>query len=372
MDGASYPARYIDPELPLVDLNHRSIGDEEAIQLADELEENTTLVCLHLRGNHIGPKGAAEIGRALRRNTKLKRLSLAGNALGDEGAIQIALSLIENQSLTHLDVERNEIGDRGVEELCIVLRPDAALTELVLKRNSFGPFGTEKLADVLGANPSLTTLDLSGNKIGEQGVMKLAASLERNSTLRELSLEDVDLSDAGASKIAQSLESNMALAKLNLGHVRLAPESVSSIVARGNRGRKISISETLAGDVGTGLERGKAEFRAGACLQDQGHRVDRRPQVLRTVEGGQPVSLKSFPRRECPVQVTAASVQACTKNFSTEIGRGGFGVLYRGSDEETEFAVKIPHPHMDLDPNRMRDSFRREIEAGAKVTVRTN
>ncbi|KAI9029516.1 kinase-like domain-containing protein [Hyaloraphidium curvatum] len=137
-----------------------SLGDMEAIALAEALKEHASITALKLRNNSIGDDGVRALAEALKGNSALDTLDLSNNHIGNEGARALAEALKANLALTNLDLHRNSIGDDGARALAEMLKWNTVLRELQLWNNSIGDEGARALLSAVELNPFLTNLDL--------------------------------------------------------------------------------------------------------------------------------------------------------------------------------------------------------------------
>jgi len=103
------------PSLQELRLPPNSLGDFEAMVIADVLKVNTSLELLDLSSNNIAFIGAVKIGEALSVNTGLRCLALSANKIGESGAMAIAEGLKNNSTLDTLLLNENNIGNDGAK-----------------------------------------------------------------------------------------------------------------------------------------------------------------------------------------------------------------------------------------------------------------
>ncbi|CAF1241014.1 unnamed protein product [Rotaria sordida] len=132
-------------------------------QLANALNNNTTLTMLNLYSNQINEEGAQNLAQALQNNT-VKQC----NQIGVKGAQYMAQVIQNNTTLTTLNLAFNKIQDEG------------SLTKLNLGLNDMTAQGAQHLFQALKNNTTLTTLDLTGNNILTEGAQYLAQALQNN------------------------------------------------------------------------------------------------------------------------------------------------------------------------------------------------
>ena len=106
-------------------------GDEEIIDLADQLHGNSALTALSLSSNKVTDEGAIAIAEALRNNEVLSDVNLLGNMVSDKGAFALAESLSENAYCTNLNLEHNLVTNEGARALIDVLKSNASALEIL-------------------------------------------------------------------------------------------------------------------------------------------------------------------------------------------------------------------------------------------------
>lgn len=123
-----------------LDMNRKGLTDEDGVQLAGMISNNSNLQKLECEGNNLGVKTAEELGKALRTNKSLRCLNLESNNLTSNGSEQ-----------------------KGIIELAKGLRANNTLRVLMLCKNGINEQAGEFLAEAVENNESLTIVDLSGN-----------------------------------------------------------------------------------------------------------------------------------------------------------------------------------------------------------------
>jgi len=167
--------------LAKLDLNYNSIGDDGAKQVAQLIQDGSSLTFLDLVKNSIQAPGVQALAEALGKNRSLKALHLGMNQIGDEGLMHLAGALTTNETLLTLDIEVNQIGAKGVEELAVVLTDfNRTLTAINLQDNQIGDEGAVALAKVLEHSETLGMLDIRTNQITGFGCGAVAAALSKS------------------------------------------------------------------------------------------------------------------------------------------------------------------------------------------------
>eukprot|EP01012_Entosiphon_sulcatum_P064410 TRINITY_DN93226_c0_g1_i1.p1 TRINITY_DN93226_c0_g1~~TRINITY_DN93226_c0_g1_i1.p1 ORF type:complete len:1811 (-),score=349.29 TRINITY_DN93226_c0_g1_i1:23-5455(-) len=221
-------------------LSNTGVTDEPALELAEMLTINETIVELDLRDNQIVKAGAA-FARAFHTNTALQDLFLEGNRipdmllreiqqgrmlnaepklvrkyvpllhrqadikdldlsfdphkhdmpLNDNSAAMLATALRENFACTSLNLADNEIGITGLRHIRDMLRINThTLRHLNISRNrDLGPEAAEILVRVLEFHKALTSIDISYNYIGEEGARFFLDQVKNSTKLKRLNVE---------------------------------------------------------------------------------------------------------------------------------------------------------------------------------------
>jgi Ran GTPase-activating protein (RanGAP) involved in mRNA processing and transport len=134
--------------------------------------------------HEIGDEGTEEIAEFLENDSTVLELNLNENGIGDSGALCLSDVLYVNSTLKILKLSNNVIGDAGVQALAQALHSNCTLQVLDLRQNQINDVGAKALAEALCHNSSLECLNLSGNEgIGEDGVCHLVQALTRNESI---------------------------------------------------------------------------------------------------------------------------------------------------------------------------------------------
>lgn len=107
----------------------KPFGDDEIIDLADQLHGNTALTALSISSNMMSDESTIAIAEALRENEALADLNLQANQIGDAGAIALADVLAENEVFLTLNIEHNLLTDEGARALLAALNSNASAFE---------------------------------------------------------------------------------------------------------------------------------------------------------------------------------------------------------------------------------------------------
>lgn len=182
------------------------------------LNKNNSITELYLGGNRIEKNGITFIANNLKQNMNLKKLhlySINDTIMGYNGAIEIADALITNTTLIELDIGGNNIGIIGAIVIANALEKNKTLMDLYLYKNSITDDGAIALADALEYNTSLNLLDITENTISNYLVDKLnnfaKGKIELNIDVNEWEVEEMTLPN----KLVQINDFNKYLLILN-------------------------------------------------------------------------------------------------------------------------------------------------------------
>ena len=132
----NYPEMLVEPNT-IRDL--RNITDEGVEELAECLQENTTVEELDLSCTGIGDTAAEALAQMLNSNTSLKWLNLSSNKIGDAGARVLAEAFYNNSTLKNLDLRCNVgIGEEGVSHLIQALTVNESIGVVAGRGNCTG------------------------------------------------------------------------------------------------------------------------------------------------------------------------------------------------------------------------------------------
>ena len=278
-----------DPSATTLNLTNQSLGNREALALAEALKYNSHLSALNLPMNHIGDQGAIALADALKNNTTLAILNLWNNQIGPEGVGALANALAENHTLLHLDIERDQIHScippqlkvnvnkllernrqmvhpskiiRKEDTFTIQLRGDRSQTPqhpttttsasgdqlltpkverllesltdttdpcVNLSEKHIDDQEILAIAEALANNTTLTTLLLNNNEITDTGAIALAEVLLLNQTLQTLSIKKNKIQKDGAMAFANALQENQTLYELNLDENPIGNEGFKAL-----------------------------------------------------------------------------------------------------------------------------------------------
>jgi len=132
--------------------------------LSAALEDNRALRKLDLSENNIGDAGVSVLAGALQKNTGLRRLDLSGNDEIDcKGAVDMANALKKNRSLVNLNLSHSQVGDEAAKAFGSMFAQNSTLQTLNLSCCLIHGEGAEALLSGLEKNSTLQTLNLEDN-----------------------------------------------------------------------------------------------------------------------------------------------------------------------------------------------------------------
>lgn len=189
------------------------------------LEENTTIIHLHLDRNCFDDRGVKALVSAMAVNDTVQHLTVEGNNVGADVLEELSYAIMMNnqplplkksmgvltsddpncQVLDYSDGQDGPGGrrfdDNAVRIFCTTLLTHTHVHTINLSRNNITDEGAEFIADVLKINPHITSLNLANNLIGEKGGRALCAALRSNHTLAVLKLATEPAGTSGGNSI---------------------------------------------------------------------------------------------------------------------------------------------------------------------------
>jgi Ran GTPase-activating protein (RanGAP) involved in mRNA processing and transport len=154
----------INKQCRILDLGHNEIKSPGILQLAESLQNNTTLKVLSLHQNSLSEMSILYLVEKLSlNNSVLKWLDLESTNLTDTSAEYLSIMLIKNKSLTGLWLSSNQIGYHGIKMLTSALiHYNTTLKYLDLENNpSINDSSFDCLMDMIQQNRSLKKLHLN-------------------------------------------------------------------------------------------------------------------------------------------------------------------------------------------------------------------
>ena len=123
-------------------MTRAGVGDDEGLEIAKILYNNTTLRKLELEGNNLGTKTAKELAKALKYNKTLQFLDLESNALCAEGddckdMIDMLRSIEENKTLLSLNLGNNKLEVAIGTQIRRMLEKNHTIIDLEIGFNNF-------------------------------------------------------------------------------------------------------------------------------------------------------------------------------------------------------------------------------------------
>eukprot|EP00929_Paragymnodinium_shiwhaense_P048909 TRINITY_DN24687_c0_g1_i1.p1 TRINITY_DN24687_c0_g1~~TRINITY_DN24687_c0_g1_i1.p1 ORF type:complete len:414 (-),score=91.83 TRINITY_DN24687_c0_g1_i1:296-1465(-) len=165
-----------DQSLETLNIRSNRLGDAAAKALA-RLVWHPTLRILNLKSNAIGYEGACELANMLEDTTTLQVLNLRGQIpkLPSAAGLRLAEALKANKSLRRMKLRRNKLGDDVATAFVQALTTGAAkntLVELDLQQNTLTAEGGAALARFLLTNAVLEVVYVGGNKFTKDDILK--------------------------------------------------------------------------------------------------------------------------------------------------------------------------------------------------------
>lgn len=153
--------------------------------LAEDVAQNTSLVCLHLARKGIKDPEGVEFAKMLLTNKTIKKLELEGNFLGANSAREFGTALKVNNTLLLLDLENNYLvnvsgDDEGVKAFTDCLNYNKTLLSLNMGNNAMDPKCGQKFMDATTVNTTLISFEFGMNDFNREQVITIQDNLNRN------------------------------------------------------------------------------------------------------------------------------------------------------------------------------------------------
>jgi Leucine Rich repeat len=330
-----------------------------ALAAALARNENTKITELVLKQTDLSDQGAAAIATALAWLGSLSELDLTENSISSEGiagvaggGIGLAEALAFKCSVQALVLDRNLIDDGGAAALADTLKKNWTLTKLCLAGTGMTRMGAFDLAEALRANKTIQILDLSDNVIDSRGAIALANALDQYSSLSFLDLRHNSICDSAQGALQSALQNNTLFvlqidANVNMSQMcreaieRTANERIDAADLPVHVASRILIQSAVSSVSCVAL--------ANDVLRHENQQLApevlaRRADFLSTMFAGSAALAKALlDPKQGPQQFPPLYIQRRSKYFSKEsIGKGGFGVVFRATDEilKAQFVVK--------------------------------
>ncbi|MBL4950966.1 hypothetical protein JK635_01765, partial [Neobacillus sp. YIM B02564] len=183
--------------IKILDISKNRLGDYHFFELAEALEENSTLTDLDVSQNdEVTAEGLYRLLVVISRNEAFKYLKLSVN----EKTVPALVSVLEASSIDFsLDISGSNLSKYCIKSILKAMKENFSVRRLKLDENNirinrlknsirYNQYfkSARALAEVLENNRVLTSINISGNKIGSKGIADLSAALRENTTLKTL------------------------------------------------------------------------------------------------------------------------------------------------------------------------------------------
>ena len=206
-----------------IDLSSCSIDDDGCEHLVSDLckcEDNkSTKFEINLTDNDIQDQGISALSKLLKKGCIKLNVSY-NRLLTDQMMVYIANQLNDNCSLVSMNLSACNLTSVGAQKLSDALRDNGVVQELNISLNALQDDGVQYLANAVRFNKRLKSLRLVSCGMTDEGLVSLADALEVNYSLECLHIwnDPVDccnsITDNGLSNLANALESNSTLMNL--------------------------------------------------------------------------------------------------------------------------------------------------------------
>lgn len=158
----------------ILDLKNNEVTESGVLILANALRNNQYLEELIISHNNICDSGVRYLTSKMN-SSILKRIDLARNDISDEGAIDLAEMLATNTSLLELSLNGNRIGNYGMNSLANALAHSNTHLELLnmSANKDVSDDSIDSIVNMMKHNQSLKRLELCHNDLSKDGEKKL-------------------------------------------------------------------------------------------------------------------------------------------------------------------------------------------------------
>jgi len=192
------------PSNSKISLRDQKLTDQDISIVIKSAIINKQCRILDLGYNEIKSPGILQLAESLQNNTTLKVLSLHQNSLSEMSILYLVEKLsLNNSVLKWLDLESTNLTDTSAEYLSIMLIKNTSLTGLWLSTNQIGYHGIKMLTSALiHYNTTLKYLDLENNpSINDSSFDCLMDMIQQNRSLKKLHLNNCQLSITNKTKL---------------------------------------------------------------------------------------------------------------------------------------------------------------------------
>lgn len=130
------------------------LAPQEVEQIAEALQNNTTIETINFLGNSINTNAAHLLARFFMQNPRLKHVYLGTCDLRSNVSI-ILQSLVTHSSVEMLDLNTNGLDDADAVHIVLLLEKNTVLEELEVGNNGFTIVAYQKMLDALQDNCEL-------------------------------------------------------------------------------------------------------------------------------------------------------------------------------------------------------------------------
>jgi len=211
--------------IKILDISKNRLGDYHFFELAEALEENSTLTDLDVSQNdEVTAEGLYRLLVGISRNEAFKYLKLSIN----EKTVPALVSVLEASSIDFsLDISGSNLSKYCIKSILKAMKKNFSVRRLKLDENNilvnllknsirYNQYfkSARALVEVLENNRALISINISGNKIGSKGIEDLSAALRENTTLKTLGVSVVGIKNLKT--LLNIFDKNKTLATLDL------------------------------------------------------------------------------------------------------------------------------------------------------------
>jgi len=233
--------------LNYLDLSNCKLQLQGLLCISKSLVHVLTLRYLALNHNTISNETATQLAKAISKITKLENLGLQNCRLQENGALVIFASMRNKEHMKSLDVSHNKITKRSAAQLSSTLCTIAnTLTHIKISNCKLRQNRFAELVNSLQFTTSLVGLDISSNVISINVAHKLSSLIDQNCKLKILNVANCALQHDSFLMIMKSIETARNIFHLNISGNVIAGDvaiSLDNFLANSNMLSHLELSD---------------------------------------------------------------------------------------------------------------------------------
>ena len=248
---------------------NEAIDDIAADGIAVVISHNRDLQEVYLSSNDLQTLGVIKIAKSLQKILSLTKLYIDHNSITDEAADDIAAAISCNRKLQEFDISGNNLRLAGVLKVMEALKYVSTLRKPHVRNKNITDGVADDIEAVIPCNTDMNLLDISGNNFQATGAIKIEKLLQNilmpkmlfisynaevdrtavtscNACLQEVYICRNDFHSTGVNIFTKPLQNIFTLSKLHIGYNDISDEAaddIATIISANTKLNEIEISE---------------------------------------------------------------------------------------------------------------------------------